>query len=306
MITSLPPVDAENPCPEQGDIIQIKLSEHTEVLPKADGTGSTTMLVDTVFEMNYSTGQWTRLKKYKPITNTSWDASLAQKHTPENFLSTSKKKHVYTHTHTQVFAYTFGPNKALGGWEVVKERKVLPFPAPPKCRTLWRIFLYFLFGCFPDPFIVSVFKSLPIPEWCRVQEGWELYASLRRRIILTAGNFQHLYSEVQACHMSCHSKEKTSCLYFSVWMWPSQLITDLSELNMICERGKKKKRRKERTVMTVIIEVTKKWIVLNAVKFCLEPSGRCLKIFHPFSKEGKKIKWQQTPQRLFFPFLSHL
>ncbi|CAG12808.1 unnamed protein product, partial [Tetraodon nigroviridis] len=59
----------ENPCPEQGDIIQIKLSEHTEVLPKADGTGSTTMLVDTVFEMNYSTGQWTRLKKYKPITS---------------------------------------------------------------------------------------------------------------------------------------------------------------------------------------------------------------------------------------------
>ncbi|XP_046896545.1 negative elongation factor A [Hypomesus transpacificus] len=61
----------ENPCPEQGDIIQIKLSEHTEVLPKADGTGSTTMLVDTVFEMNYTTGQWTRLKKYKPITNAS-------------------------------------------------------------------------------------------------------------------------------------------------------------------------------------------------------------------------------------------
>ncbi|XP_051546675.1 negative elongation factor A [Myxocyprinus asiaticus] len=61
----------ENPCPEQGDIIQIKLSEHTEILPKADGTGSTTMLVDTVFEMNYSTGQWTRLKKYKPITNIS-------------------------------------------------------------------------------------------------------------------------------------------------------------------------------------------------------------------------------------------
>uniref|UniRef100_A0A4W3GXF4 Negative elongation factor complex member A n=1 Tax=Callorhinchus milii TaxID=7868 RepID=A0A4W3GXF4_CALMI len=61
----------ENPCPEQGDIIQIKLSEHTELLPKADGTGSTTMLVDTVFEMNYATGQWTRLKKYKPITNVS-------------------------------------------------------------------------------------------------------------------------------------------------------------------------------------------------------------------------------------------
>ncbi|KAG8453401.1 hypothetical protein GDO86_000142 [Hymenochirus boettgeri] len=61
----------ENPCPEQGDIIQIQLSEYTEQYPKADGTGSTTMLVDTVFEMNYSTGKWTKLKKYKPITNVS-------------------------------------------------------------------------------------------------------------------------------------------------------------------------------------------------------------------------------------------
>ncbi|KAM6446839.1 negative elongation factor A isoform 2-T2 [Liasis olivaceus] len=61
----------ENPCQEQGDVIQIKLSEHTEVLPNADGTGSTTMLVDTVFEMNYATGEWSRLTKYKPITNVS-------------------------------------------------------------------------------------------------------------------------------------------------------------------------------------------------------------------------------------------
>ncbi|XP_006893666.1 PREDICTED: negative elongation factor A [Elephantulus edwardii] len=61
----------ENPCQEQGDVIQIKLSEHTEDLPKADGQGSTTMLVDTVFEMNYATGQWTRFKKYKPMTNVS-------------------------------------------------------------------------------------------------------------------------------------------------------------------------------------------------------------------------------------------
>ncbi|CAL8325809.1 unnamed protein product [Lota lota] len=38
---------------------------------RAHGTGSTTMLVDTVFEMTYSTGQWTRLKKYKPIATTS-------------------------------------------------------------------------------------------------------------------------------------------------------------------------------------------------------------------------------------------
>lgn len=62
---------AENPCQEQGDVIQIKLSEHTEDLPKSDGQGSTTMLVDTVFEMNYATGQWTRFKKYKPMANVS-------------------------------------------------------------------------------------------------------------------------------------------------------------------------------------------------------------------------------------------
>ncbi|XP_054544467.1 negative elongation factor A isoform X2 [Talpa occidentalis] len=61
----------ENPCQEQGDVIQIKLSEHTEDLPKADSQGSTTMLVDTVFEMNYTTGQWTRFKKYKPMANVS-------------------------------------------------------------------------------------------------------------------------------------------------------------------------------------------------------------------------------------------
>ncbi|KAG8508637.1 Negative elongation factor A, partial [Galemys pyrenaicus] len=61
----------ENPCQEQGDVIQIKLSEHTEDLPKSDSQGSTTMLVDTVFEMNYTTGQWTRFKKYKPMANVS-------------------------------------------------------------------------------------------------------------------------------------------------------------------------------------------------------------------------------------------
>lgn len=61
----------ENPCQEQGDVIQIKLSEHTEVLPNPDGSGSTTRLVDTIFEMNYATGEWTRLTKYKPMTNAS-------------------------------------------------------------------------------------------------------------------------------------------------------------------------------------------------------------------------------------------
>lgn len=69
--TQQPLSSTENPCQEQGDVIQIKLSEHTEDLPKSDGQGSTTMLVDTVFEMNYATGQWTRFKKYKPMANVS-------------------------------------------------------------------------------------------------------------------------------------------------------------------------------------------------------------------------------------------
>uniref|UniRef100_A0A670ZSM4 Negative elongation factor complex member A n=1 Tax=Pseudonaja textilis TaxID=8673 RepID=A0A670ZSM4_PSETE len=59
----------ENPCQEQGDVIQVKLSEHTEVMPNPDGTGSTTMLVDTIFEMNYATGEWSRLTKRRPMTN---------------------------------------------------------------------------------------------------------------------------------------------------------------------------------------------------------------------------------------------
>uniref|UniRef100_A0ABI7Z7M9 HDAg domain-containing protein n=1 Tax=Felis catus TaxID=9685 RepID=A0ABI7Z7M9_FELCA len=69
----------ENPCQEQGDVIQIKLSEHTEDLPKSDGQGSTTMLVDTVFEMNYATGQWTRFKKPRSASTRAserWSDSL--------------------------------------------------------------------------------------------------------------------------------------------------------------------------------------------------------------------------------------
>lgn len=112
---------AENPCPEQGDIIQIKLSEHTEVLPKADGTGSTTMLVDTVFEMNYSTGQWTRLKKYKPITNTSWDSppccSLPLTQRPAH----PAQPHVCTNT--SICIHIRAKNGARSRWEVIKERK---------------------------------------------------------------------------------------------------------------------------------------------------------------------------------------
>lgn len=148
-----PPVcPAENPCPEQGDIIQIKLSEHTEVLPKADGTGSTTMLVDTVFEMNYSTGQWTRLKKYKPITNTSWESPpAARRHTPG--ISHPLQNVTCLHAHIQVFASTFGPNRAPGGREI-KERKVLLLPVPQDSSKNISVLSFWLF---PLPFLSFLF-----------------------------------------------------------------------------------------------------------------------------------------------------
>lgn len=65
----------------------------------------------------------------------------------ENKKISSLHKHVYTHT--SICINTFGPNQTPGGWEIIKERKVLPFPAPPKCRTLWRMFLYFFFPLYP-------------------------------------------------------------------------------------------------------------------------------------------------------------
>ncbi|XP_072177632.1 negative elongation factor A-like [Diadema setosum] len=51
----------ENPCPQQGDVVTIRLSEDVEVLHEQ------TMAVGTFFEMNYATGEWKRYKKYKPL-----------------------------------------------------------------------------------------------------------------------------------------------------------------------------------------------------------------------------------------------
>lgn len=167
--TSLILTRTENPCPEQGDIIQIKLSEHTEVLPKADGTGSTTMLVDTVFEMNYSTGQWTRLKKYKPITNTSWGTGNTRTHTftytqiqhvgffffEEEGGSDTDKSYLHTNIHT-IWAKNDSLNNCLDVREVFKStengllvlQSSLPVCVPvlAKIRDLLSIFLFLFSG----------------------------------------------------------------------------------------------------------------------------------------------------------------
>ncbi|XP_033098389.1 negative elongation factor A-like isoform X1 [Anneissia japonica] len=58
----------ENPCPQQGDSMTIKLSEETEMVAKTDGSGEEQlMMADTFFQMNYASGEWRRFKRYKPL-----------------------------------------------------------------------------------------------------------------------------------------------------------------------------------------------------------------------------------------------
>ncbi|KAL5016203.1 hypothetical protein ScPMuIL_005792 [Solemya velum] len=55
----------ENPCPQQGDILSIRLSED-EVVAQVDGLQKT-MIADTFFQMNYASGEWKRFKKYRDV-----------------------------------------------------------------------------------------------------------------------------------------------------------------------------------------------------------------------------------------------
>ncbi|KAK3589429.1 hypothetical protein CHS0354_020758 [Potamilus streckersoni] len=56
----------ENPCPQQGNILSIRLSENKEIVMQTDGIQKT-MCVDTFFQMNYATGEWKRVKKYREV-----------------------------------------------------------------------------------------------------------------------------------------------------------------------------------------------------------------------------------------------
>jgi len=56
----------ENPCPHLGSIVTIKLSENQENVPQNDNT-YLTMIVETHFQMNYNTGEWKRIKKYRRL-----------------------------------------------------------------------------------------------------------------------------------------------------------------------------------------------------------------------------------------------
>ncbi|XP_034327523.1 negative elongation factor A [Magallana gigas] len=59
----------DNPCPQQGNVLSIRLSENKEILQQADGS-TKTMLADIFFQMNYETGEWKRIKKYRECPET--------------------------------------------------------------------------------------------------------------------------------------------------------------------------------------------------------------------------------------------
>ncbi|KAI1303028.1 Negative elongation factor A [Halotydeus destructor] len=58
----------DNPCPHLGNVVTIKLSENMEPVAKADGTVEN-MSVETLYQMNYSTGEGKKIKKYTRTEN---------------------------------------------------------------------------------------------------------------------------------------------------------------------------------------------------------------------------------------------
>ena len=57
---------SDNPFPQQGPILTIKLSEDTDITSQIDGNAQTT-LIEMLFEMNYETGHWRRLKRTRVL-----------------------------------------------------------------------------------------------------------------------------------------------------------------------------------------------------------------------------------------------
>ena len=65
----------EKPYAHQGPIITIKLSENTENVTASDGSQQT-QLVEMLFEMNYDTGHWRRLKRTRVVSKQSGSGPL--------------------------------------------------------------------------------------------------------------------------------------------------------------------------------------------------------------------------------------
>ncbi|XP_011505173.1 PREDICTED: negative elongation factor A [Ceratosolen solmsi marchali] len=58
----------DNPCPKLGNIVTVMLSENIEEVEQPDGT-TVSMQVETHFQMNYTNGEWKRMKKNRRIVN---------------------------------------------------------------------------------------------------------------------------------------------------------------------------------------------------------------------------------------------
>lgn len=50
-------------------MLSIRLSENKEIIQQADGS-TKSMLADSFFQMNYETGEWKRIKKYRECPET--------------------------------------------------------------------------------------------------------------------------------------------------------------------------------------------------------------------------------------------
>jgi hypothetical protein len=55
---------AENPCPDRGDIFNIRLNQTEESIKQSDGLYKP-MIVDTYFQMNFKTKDYKQIKKYR-------------------------------------------------------------------------------------------------------------------------------------------------------------------------------------------------------------------------------------------------
>ena len=53
-----------------GNVVTIKLAENQENVLQQDGT-YLTMQIETHFQMNYSTGEWNRIRKYRRLEDTA-------------------------------------------------------------------------------------------------------------------------------------------------------------------------------------------------------------------------------------------
>lgn len=62
---------AENPCPQLGDVITIKLNEYQEMVTMGQNSIPVPKIVETHFQMNYVNGEWNLINRYRDI-DMSW------------------------------------------------------------------------------------------------------------------------------------------------------------------------------------------------------------------------------------------